>query len=144
MQTQAQKQALIGELIAGVVIKQGSKVIGKAVKKGLEKVAERPDIVVSDVDVKKAEPVVTNQVEAAVVREAQAQAEHKFDAEPHWQSRNIWGAFVAFIGAVDVIYRLWTDDQLNTPSDYLGPIGVVLGILTPLYSRFIAKKPLFR
>lgn len=142
--SQAQKQELIGGLIASVLVKEGTPIIADAVKKGLKKVANRPDNDVKETDVPKAAPVVTKEVEAKVKEEVQAQAEHKFDAEPHWQSRNVWGAFVAAVGAIDVIYRLWTDDQLNTPTDYLGPIGVVLGVLTPLYSRFIAKKPLFR
>jgi hypothetical protein len=141
---QSEKQEFIGGLITSIIVQEGAKVVGKAVQKGLKKVADRTDNTVTEADVKKAAPVVTKQVEAELIDETQARAEHKLDAEPHWQSRNIWGAFVAAVGAVDVMWRLWTDDQLNTPSDYLGPLGIVLGILTPLYSRFIAKKPLFR
>lgn len=142
--SQAQKQEFIGGLIASVLVKEGAPIVAKAVKKGLEKVANRPDNKVTEADVPKAAPVVVNEVQKEMTKEVQAQAEHKLDAEPHWQSRNVWGSFAAFVGACDVMYRLWTDDQLNTPSDYLGPLGIALGILTPLYSRFIAKKPLFR
>lgn len=142
--SQAQKQALIGELIAGVLVKEGAGIVKDAVTKGLKKVADRPDTKTDSADVKKAAPVVAAQVEQAVVKEAQAQAEHKFDAEDHWRSRNIWGSIVAFVAACDVIYRLATNGQLDSIESYFGPIGVIVGVLTPLYSRFIAKKPLFR
>lgn len=141
---QAEKQEFIGGLITSILVTEGTKVVSKAVSKGLKKVANQSDNKVTEADAKKAAPVVTREVEQDLIDETQAQAEHQLDAEDHWRSRNLWGAFVASVGAIDVMYRLWTDDQLNTPSEYLGPLGVVLGILTPLYSRFVAKKPLFK
>jgi hypothetical protein len=144
MTSQAQKQEFIGGLIASVLVKEGGKVIGQAVKKGLQKVADRPDNQVTEADAKKAAPVVTNEVEKEVKAEAQAQAEHKLDAEPHWQSRNLWGSFVGIITAAETLRIFWTDGQAQTAQEYLVPIGILVAALTPLYSRFVAKKPLFR
>lgn len=142
--SQAQKQALIGELIAGVLIKEGVPIIKNAVTKGLNKVANKPDNKVTEADVPKAAPTVAKQVEADVAKEVQAQAEHKFDAEPHWQSRNLWGSFIGLVTAAETLRIFWTDGVVQTPSEYLVPIGIFVTALTPLYSRFIAKKPLFR
>lgn len=140
MTSQAAKQALISEIIAGVVIKEGAGIVAKAVRKGLNKVIDNPE----PTTVANAAPVVVSEVEKVVVKEAQAQAEHKFDAEPHWQSRNLWGSLVALIGAADIMYRMWTDNVVDGPQAYIAQVAVIAGILTPLYSRFIAKKPLFR
>lgn len=142
--SQAQKQEFIGGLIASVLVKEGAPIVAKAVKKGLEKVASRPDNKVTEADVPKAAPVVVNEVQKEMTKEVQAQAEHRFDAEPHWQSRNVWGSFMVMIGAVDVIYKLWTNDLPNTPAEYWAPLSIIIGGLIPMYSRFVAKKPLFR
>lgn len=144
MTTQHQKQEFIGGLIASVLVKEGTPIIVDAVKKGLKKVADRPDTKTDDVDVKKATPVVAKEVEKEVVQEVQAQAEHKLDAEDHWRSRNIWGSLVGIVTAVETIRIFWTDGVPQTPSEYLVPLGVIVTALTPLYSRFIAKKPLFK
>lgn len=144
MQTQAQKQDFIGGLIASVLIKEGAPIIKEAVKKGLTKVAASSDNQVTQADAKAATPVVSNQVEKDVVKEVQAQAEHKLDAEPHWQSRNLWGSFVGLITAANTIYIYWFDGQVQTWEEYSIPIGILVAAITPLYSRFIAKKPLFR
>lgn len=142
--SQAQKQEFIGGLIASVLVKEGTPIIAKAVKKGLDKIADRSDTKTDDADVKKATPVVAAEVKKEVVQEVQAQAEHKLDAEPHWQSRNLWGSFVGLITAAETLRIFWTDGQAQTVQEYLVPIGILVTALTPLYSRFIAKKPLFR
>lgn len=144
MPTQSQKQALIGELIAGVLVKEGANIVGKAVRKGLERVADRPDVAVTEVEAKKAAPVVAQEVTKEVYQEAKAQAEHKFDAEPHWQSRNIWGSFVGLVTAANTIYLFWTDDVVQGWDEWSIPIGILVAAITPLWSRFISKKPLFR
>lgn len=144
MQTQAQKQDFIGGILAGVLVQQGGKIVGKAVEKGLEKIAARPDTRTTSEDVAKATPVITKEVEKAAVQEAQAQAEHKLDAEDHWRSRNIWGSFVGIITALNTIYIFWTNTRVETWEEWSIPIGILVTALTPLYSRFIAKKPLFK
>jgi hypothetical protein len=144
MTSQQEKQNFIGGLIASVLVKEGGKVIGQAVQKGLKKVAASPDNKVTEDDAKKATPVVTHEVNKQVKEEVQAQAEHKLDAEPHWQSRNLWGSFVGIITAAETLRIFWTDGQAQTAQEYLGPIGILVAALTPLYSRFVAKKPLFR
>jgi len=133
----SQKQEFIGGLVASVLVKKG---VEFAVEKGLEKAAKKPSTKMAPSDVPKAAPAVVDELK----KEVQAQAEHKLDAEPHWQSRNIWGSFVGLICAADVIYKMWTDDVTNDVMDYITQIGLIMSILTPLYSRFIAKKPLFR
>lgn len=137
MTTQAQKQEFIGGLVASVLVKKG---VELALEKGLKKAAEKSTTAMQKSDVPKAVPVVLEEVK----KEVQAEAEHKFDAEPHWQSRNLWGSFVVMVGAADVLHTYWTDGIAQTPTEWLTPIGIILGGLTPLYSRFIAKKPLFR
>lgn len=132
-----QKQQFIGGLIAGALVKAG---VQTAIEAGLKKVAKRPDVALDRSDV----PVVTAVVTKAVKDELQARAEHKSDSEPHLSSRNVWGAFVGLICAADVIYKMWTDDVTNDVMDYVTQVGLIMSILTPLYSRFIAKKPLFR
>lgn len=144
VQTQQQKQDFIGGLIAGVLVDKGVPIIEKAVQKGLDKVAKRDDNAVTQADADAATPVVTKEVKKEVVQEVQAQAEHKLDAEPHWQSRNIWGSFVGLITAVNTIYIFWFDGKVQSWEEWSIPIGVLIAAVTPLYSRFIAKKPLFR
>lgn len=142
--SQAQKQELIGSIIAGILVDKGTDIVTKAVKKGMDKVAAAPNTKTDAADAKKATPVVAQEVKKQVVEEAQAQAEHKLDAEPHWQSRNIWGAFVGLVTAANTIYIFWTDGIPQTFQEYAIPIGIIVASVTPLYSRFIAKKPLFR
>jgi hypothetical protein len=141
---QTEKQEFIGGLIASVLVKEGAPIVAKAVKKGLDKMARRPDTKTDEADVKKAAPVVTNEVQKEVIKEVQAQVEHTQDAEPHWQSRNMWGVFFVCIGAISTIYKMWTDGVPQTFDDYWPQITIIAGGLVPLYSRFIAKKPLFR
>lgn len=137
MNTNAEKREFLGGLILTTLAKVGTeKVVGAA----LSKIAANKNIPMNNGAVAPATEAVTEKL----VKETQARLEHKLDIEPHTSSRNLWGSLVVMIGAADVIYKLWTDDQMNTITDYLGPIGIILGGLTPIYSRFIAKKPLFR
>ena len=137
MGTQLQKQNFIGGLVAGTLIKVG---VRTAIETALKKVAARHDVAMDKQDI----PVATAVVVDEVQRELEARAEHATDAEPHRSSRNVWGSLVGIMCAADVIYKMWTDDVTNDPMDYVTQIGLIASILTPLYSRFIAKKPLFR
>jgi len=137
MSSQAQKQEFIGGILASVLVKKG---VEFAVEKGLEKVAKRPSTDMTKADVPKAAPVVVEELQ----KEVQAQAEHQLDAEPHWQSRNIWGSLVGIVTAAEQIRVYWTDGVPQTVQEWLIPVGIIVAALTPLYSRFIAKKPLFR
>lgn len=142
--SQAQKQEFIGGLIASVLVKEGVPIIKEAVTKGLKKVASKPDNQVTEADVPKAVPVVIKEVREEMAKETQSRAEHQLDAEDHWRSRNIWGSLVGLITAANTIYIYWFDGQVQTWEEYSIPIGILIAALTPLYSRFIAKKPLFK
>lgn len=136
--TDNQRQDFLGALVTKVAAQVVAEKGGKIVEKALDKVASRPSN-----DIKKADvPEAADQVVNDLQKEVKSRVDHRLDLEPAVKSRNVWGSFVAFIGACDVIYRLWIDDQLNSVQDYLGPIGIIAGVLTPLYSRYIAKKPL--
>lgn len=137
MNTQAEKQNFIGGLVTSVLVKKG---VEFAIEKGLEKAAKRQDTDITKADVPKTAPVVINELK----KEVQAQAEHQLDAEPHWQSRNLWGSFVGVITALETIRTFWMDDHPQTLQEWAIPVGIIVAAVTPLYSRFIAKKPLFR
>lgn len=137
MASQSEKQEFIGGILASVIAKKGVEFV---VEKALDKVAKKPSTDMTKADVPKAAPVVVDELKD----EVQARAEHKLDAEPHWQSRNIWGSFVGLVTAANTIYVFWTDGVAQTPQEYLIPVGIIIAALTPLYSRFVAKKPLFR
>lgn len=126
-----EKQNFIGGLIAG-------KVIEKVVEKALDKVATSPSTDMTKKDVPAATEIVTKEVK----REVKSMVDHVTDNEPAYKSRNVWASFVGIITAADLVYRMWTDDQVNSVNDYLTPIGIIVTALTPLYSRYIAKKPL--
>lgn len=134
---QEQKQNFIGTLILTELAKAGAK---KVISGALKKVAESKNTDMSTKDVAPATEIVQKEL----VRDVQAQAEHKLDAEPHWQSRNLWGSFVGIVTAAETLRVFWTDNIPQTTQEYLIPIGILVAALTPLYSRFIAKKPLFR
>lgn len=138
MTSQAQKQQFIGGLVAGAIIKGG---VRAAIEAGLKKVAKRNDVAMDKQDV----PVATAVVVDAVEQELQARAEHNADAEPHLSSRNVWGVIFGLMGEAAILYTYATD---GVPQDFQTQVAphilVVIGLLTPLYSRFWAKKPLFR
>lgn len=127
----AEKQNFIGGLIVG-------KVIEKVVEKALDRVAASPNTDMQKRDV----PVATEIVTREVNREVKSMVDHVTDNEPFYKSRNVWASFVGVITAIDIIQRQWFDGLPNDVNDYLTPIGVVVAALTPLYSRYIAKKPL--
>lgn len=138
MSTQLQKQNLIGGLVAGTLVKVG---VRTAIEAALKKVAARHDVAMDRQDV----PVATAEVVEAVQREVEARVEHVTDAEPNRSSRNVWGVIFGLMGEASILYTYATD---GVPQDFQTQIAphilVVIGLLTPLYSRFIAKKPLFR
>lgn len=132
-----QQQNFIGGLITGALFKKGVEVaIGKAV----EKVASKPNNGLDRSDA----PVVAAEIQAEVQKEVQARVEHVTDTEPHLSSRNLWASFVGIVTAVETMRIFWTDGIAQTPTEWLVPVGIIVTALTPLYSRFIAKKPLFR
>lgn len=137
MVSQNEKQEFIGGLVAAALAKKGVEVI---VGKALDKVASAKNTKMAKADVAPATEVVMKDIRD----EAVARIEHRTDAEDHWRSRNVWGSIMVMIGAVDIIYKLWTDGMPNTIEDYWAPASVIIGGLVPMYSRFIAKKPLFR
>lgn len=137
MTSQNQKQEFIGGLITSALAKKGVELV---VEKALKKAAEKPTTKMVESDVPKATPVVVDKLK----EEVQSRAEHQLDAEDHWRSRNIWGSIVGLITAAETLRIFWTDGQVQTVQEYLVPIGILVSALTPLYSRFIAKKPLFK
>jgi len=134
----SQKQDFIGGLVAGTLVKVGVKT---AIETALKKAAKRNDVAMDRSDV----PVVTAVVADAVEREVEARVEHRTDTEPHLSSRNVWGVIFGLMGEASILYTYATD---GIPQDFQTQVAphilVVIGLLTPLYSRFFAKKPLFR
>ena len=126
-----QQHNLIGSIIAG-------KVIEKVTEKALEKFASRRDNTMAKKDVPQAVEVVSEAVE----KEVQSRSDHVLDKEPFYKSRNVWGSFVGLVTAADLIFQMWNDGLANTPTDYLTPVGIIVTALTPIYSRYIAKKPI--
>lgn len=133
-----EQQNFIGGLVAKALAKKGVEV---AIEKGLEKIAHRADNALDQSDVPVAAAVVTK----AIKDELQAHVEHATDTEPHLSSRNVWGVIFGLMGEASILYTYATD---SVPQDFHTQIAphilVIIGLLTPLYSRFIAKKPLFR
>jgi hypothetical protein len=132
------KQDFIGGLVAGTLVKVG---VRSAIELALKKAAKRSDVALDKQDV----PVVTAAVADAVEQEVQARVEHITDTEPNRSSRNVWGVLFGLMGEAAILYTYATD---GVPQDFQAQIAphllVVIGLLTPLYSRFFAKKPLFR
>ncbi len=135
--TNSEKRDFIGGLITSVLLKKGTEHL---VEKALDKIADNNNIPMS----KAAVPPAKKEVLAEIKEDVQARAEHKLDIEPHLSSRNMWGSFVGIVTAVNTMYIFWTDGVAQTPQEYMIPIGIIIASLTPLYSRFIAKKPLWR
>jgi hypothetical protein len=133
----AQKQEFLGGLIGGILIKKG---VEFAIDKAIDKVAKSPSLSLE----KKDAPAVKEIVKVAVEQEVQARVEHATDTEPHYSSRNVWASLVGLITAAEQIRVYWTDDVPQTVQEWLIPVGIIVAALTPLYSRFIAKKPLGR
>lgn len=132
-----QKQEFLGGLIAGALVKKGVEV---AIDKAVAKVAKKPNNALDKSDA----AIVAAEINAEVKKEIQARAEHRTDSEPHLSSRNLWASFVGIVTAVETIRIFWTDGQAQSVQEWLVPVGIIVAALTPLYSRFIAKKPLFR
>ncbi len=132
-----EQQNFIGGLVAGALVKKG---VEAAIDKAVEKIARKPNNGLDNSDA----PVVAAEIQREVQKEVQARVEHVTDTEPHLSSRNIWGSFVGIITAAETIRIFWTDGQPQSIQEWLVPIGIIIAALTPLYSRFIAKKPLFR
>jgi hypothetical protein len=132
-----QQQNFLGGLIAGALVKKG---VETAIDAAVRKVAKKPSSGLEKSDA----PVVAAEIQEEVKKQMQAQAEHRTDSEPHLSSRNIWGSLVGIVTAVETIRIFWTDGQPQSVQEWLVPVGIIVAALTPLYSRFIAKKPLFR
>ncbi len=130
-----QKQNFLGGVIASVIAKKG---IEFAVKKGLEAAAKSSHTAMTKADV----PIATEVVVKSVQQEVQSRVDHITSNEPILSSRNMWGSLVGIITAVDLMQRMWFDGLPNTATDYLTPLGIIIASLTPIYSRYIAKKPL--
>lgn len=138
VKTQAQKQEFIGGLIAAEFAKAGAK---KIIEVALNRVAKSKNTDMSATDVKPATEIVSKDLKA----DMQAKLEHQLDAEPHIQSRNLWGVLFGLMGEAAILYTYATDNVAQDFQTQWAPhIMVILGLLTPLYSRFVAKKPLFR
>lgn len=135
--TNTEKREFLGGLIAGALVKKGVEV---AVEKALDKVARKEDVLMAPDAIEPAKKEVLKEIK----EDLQAQAEHRLDLEPHYSSRNLWGSFVGIITALETIRLFWTDDHSQTVQEWLVPVGIIITALTPLYSRFIAKKPLWR
>ena len=135
--TNEQRQNFLGPIIGGILVKKG---VEFAIDKAIDKVAQSKSLSLD----KKDAPAVKEIVKVAVENEVKAQVEHKTDSEPHLSSRNVWGSLVGIITAVETIRIFWTDGQPQSVQEWLVPVGIIVAALTPLYSRFIAKKPLFR
>lgn len=135
--TNEQKQDFVGGLVATALAKEGIEaIIGAALKK----VAKSPNTKMDQADVLPATELVTQKIQ----EEVQARVEHRTDTEENFRSRNVWGSVVGLVCAADVIYKMYTDDVTQDIMDYVTQIGLILSILTPMYSRFFAKKPLGR
>jgi hypothetical protein len=133
----AQKQEFLGGLIGGILIKKG---VEFAIDKAIDKVAKSPSLSLEKKDASAVKEIVKVEVE----KEVQARVEHQTDTEPHYSSRNIWGSIVGLMTAAEQIRVYWTDGVPQTVQEWLIPVGIIVAALTPLYSRFIAKKPLGR
>jgi hypothetical protein len=130
-----QKQEFLGGLIGGILVKKG---VEFAVERGMKALAKDRTVSLEPKDVKEATAVVTQSVQ----KEVEAQVQHRTDTEPHYSSRNMWGSLVGIITAIETIRIFWTDGQPQSVQEWLVPVGIIVAALTPLYSRFIAKKPL--
>lgn len=133
-----QKQEFLGGLIGGILVKKG---VEFAIDKAIDKVAQSKSLSLE----KKDAPAVKEIVKVAVEQEVQARVEHQTDTEPHYSSRNMWGVLFGLMGEAAVLYRFATDGvPQDFQTEWAPHVMVILGLLTPLYSRFIARKPLFR
>jgi hypothetical protein len=133
-----QKQDFLGGLIGGILVKKG---VEFAIDKAIDKVAKSPSLSLQ----KKDAPAVKEIVKVAVEQEVQAQVEHRTDTEPHVSSRNVWGVIFGLMGEGYILYTFWTDTiPQDFQADVVPHLLIIGGLLTPLYSRFIAKKPLGR
>jgi hypothetical protein len=133
-----QKQDFLGALIGGILVKKG---VEFAIDKAIDKVAKSPSLSLQ----KKDAPAVKEIVKVAVEQEVQARVEHQTDTEPHYSSRNLWGVIFGLMGEGYILYTFWTDTiPQDFQADVVPHLLIIGGLLTPLYSRFIAKKPLGR
>lgn len=113
----ANKQAFVGEMIVGSIVKE---VVGAV----LTKVAKSPNLSLQKKDVQAVTEMVTKAVENKVMPEVDAQIAHQTNSEAHWyQKRSFWSAIVS--GAMVVggpllaryglpIDPLWTDFVVTT------------------------------
>lgn len=134
----SEKREFIGGLIASMIVKKGVDIV---VEKALNKVAAKPSVPMNQAAVEPAKEEVVKKIQEDV----QARAEHQLDIEPIHSSRNVIGSLIGIVTELGIMYAMWND---GIPQDFqtgYAPHLVILGtLLTPLYSRFIAKKPLFR
>lgn len=81
----------------------------------------------------------------AIVRAVMPLAEHAANAEPWYQSRVTWGAFVSIaipiLGALGVSADLLDADQLTA---ILTAAGAAVGGILTLWGRWKAKRPIGR
>lgn len=129
------KQDFIGAFVTKILVQKG---VELAVKKGVEMAAKSSHNNVEKSDV----PVVTEAVTKSVTKEVQSQVDHKFDQEPAYKSRNVWATIVGLVSATNIIYNMYIDDVTNDPMDYITQVGLILSLLTPMWSRYISKKPI--
>jgi hypothetical protein len=133
----AQKQEFLGGLIGGILVKKG---VEFAIDKAIDKVAKSPSLSLEKKDASAVKEIVKVEVE----KEVQARVEHQTDTEPHYSSRNIWGSIVGIVAFIEAFRLAWGDNVEQTPTQWLAIFGILITALTPLYSRFIARKPLGR
>ncbi len=113
----ANKQAFVGEMIVGSIVKE---VVGAV----LTKVAKSPNLSLQKKDVQAVTEMVTKAVENKVMPEVDAQIAHQTNSEAHWyQKRSFWSAIVSggMVVAGPLLARyglpidpLWTDFVVTT------------------------------
>ena len=130
-----QKQEFLGGLIAGAVVKKG---IEAGLDFALKKAAASKSISLDAKDVPAVKEIVTESVE----KEMQSRSDHVTDNEANYKSRNVWGSIVGIVTFIETFRMAWTDNVEQTPTQWLAIVGILVTALTPLYSRFFAKKPL--
>ena len=134
----AQKQEFLGTLIGGILVKKG---VEFAIDKAIDKVAKSPSLSLEKKDASAVKEIVKVEVE----KEVQARVEHATDTEPHYSSRNLIGVLFGLMGEGYILYTFWTDTiPQDFQADVVPHLMIIGGLITPLYSRFIARKPLFR
>ncbi len=130
--TQAQKQELLGGLIAGQVIE-------KVVEAALDKAAAKTSTNMTKADV----PIAKAEVVEAVRDEVVARTEHVTNTEPFYQSRVTLGSIVTILGSIAALLNMVVVGEFDQAL-FSTSVAGVLGAGFALYGRWFAQKPLGR